>query len=184
MEQHRTAVDTQRSNTQTIRRERSPRLCLLCCPTQVTEQLNKARAAVAALQSDVNSATAEPDDDTLDAELAELEKSVPAAEKKLAALKGGKDAMPAAEVDALQRQFNLYLGEWKKRKKGCRELIALVAENAAKSWKEKTFCVRQHNIAHTHTHHTSQHTRNRDRSHRIPPSLPYAVYVRVGGSGH
>ena len=115
---------------------------ILCCLAQATEQLNRARAATSSLQSEVSAACAEPDDDTLESELAELEKSVPAAEKKLAAMKGGKDAMPAADVEALQRQFNLYLAEWKRRKRGCRELIGLVAEHAAKSWKV---------IVHAHT---------------------------------
>ena len=148
-------------------------LCELWSSAQLTEQLSKARAAAASLQSEVSSANAEPDDDTLDTEVAELEGVVPAVEKKLAAMKGGKDAMPAAEVEALQRQFNLYLGEWKKRRKGCRELIGLVAENAAKSWKEKNFCVAPH------TDHTDgAEVEDRIRS-LTPCSSPSPVTVCV-----
>ena len=166
---------------------------------QVTEQLNKVRSATAGLQSELHTTTVEPDDDELEAGLAELEKAVPAAEKKLAAMKGGKDAMPAADVDALQREFNMLLAEWKKRRKGCREMIQLVAQNAAKSWKEKNFCV-SHN-AHSHTliprtplshssHRTTAHhcTHN---THSLPLTarsisllLRFALYRAVGGSGH
>lgn len=104
-------------------------------------QLESARSSLTQLQAEYNTVSAEPSDAALDKELAELEKSVPQAEKKLNGLKDGKDAVSVDEVDRLQRQFNLYVGEWKKRKKGAKEILNIVAEGAAKSWKEKKFCV-------------------------------------------
>ena len=68
---------------------------------------------------------------------------MPLLERKLERLKAGVDAVSPDEVDALQRKVNLYIAEWKKRKRAAKEMIGVIAEGAAKSWKEKKFCVRQ-----------------------------------------
>ena len=143
------------------------------------------RAATASLQAELNAATAEPDDDALDAELLELQKSGPALEKKLASMKSGNDSMPAADVEALQRQFNVYLTEWKKRRKGAKEMIGMVAEGAAKSWKEKNFCVRPH-TAHTRTRRAPPQHSARHRifaaSSLLPASACGCVVRRIRAS--
>ena len=112
---------------------------------QWTEKLNAARLAASALQAELNTVSAEPADSVLDKELAELEKAVPALEKKLERMqgKGGAEAaVSPADVDAMQRKFNGYLAAWKARKRGLKEMVGVIAETAAKSWKEKKFLVR------------------------------------------
>ena len=124
----------------------SPQTLSLCADWQVETRLAEVRSTVASLQAEVNGLLAEPSDDALDAELAELEKAVPTLERRLERLQGkgeGEAAVSPAEVDGLQRRLNGYLQAWKARKKGMKEILGIVAENAAKSWKEKKFCVRR-----------------------------------------
>ena len=53
------------------------------------------------------------------------------------------DVASPEDVEALQRQFNGYVTEWKKRKRAAKDMVAQVGEGAAKSWKEKKFCEEQ-----------------------------------------
>jgi hypothetical protein len=101
---------------------------------------------LSSLQSDLTALAAEPADDDLAAELSELERAVPALEKRVEKLRSGVDAVSPSEVSQLQQRFNFCVTEWKKRKRGCREIIGQIAETAAKSWKEKKFCVTRQRI--------------------------------------
>ena len=103
--------------------------------------MTASKASAASLRAECSTLSAEPGDAELDAALAELERAVPVQEKKVERLKSGVDAVSPDEVDALQRKVNMYIAEWKKRKRGCKEMLGMIAENAAKSWKEKKFCV-------------------------------------------
>lgn len=101
---------------------------------------NKIADAVTAAKAELRGLTAEPEDDALESEIQNLTKELAAKEKKLAGFQSGQNAMPSGEVDKLNAEFNKYVTEWKKRRKGCMEFVALFGEQSgAKSWTAKKF---------------------------------------------
>lgn len=107
---------------------------------RLTQEKQKLSESLQALKGEASKLLSEPDDQSLDNELATEEKAVAALSKKLDKLKKGDDAMSRSEVDALQKQFNTYITEWKRRRKACLEFCAMFGEmSQAKSWTVKKF---------------------------------------------
>jgi len=107
---------------------------------RLTQEKSKLHESLQSLKAEISKLNSEPDDKNLDLELNSLEKEISSKSSNLEKLKRGENSLSREDVDKIQKQFNTYVQEWKKRKKGCLEFCQMFGDmSQAKTWTMKKF---------------------------------------------
>lgn len=89
------------------------------------------------LTTELKKITAEPTNKELDSEVAKLEEENKELTKKLKGLESKqKNAISEADMKKIEAKAKEYQQEWKKRKRGCMDMINAITENMDKNRKD------------------------------------------------